>query len=110
MKPEQIVEALENAAATLEVKVRYEALGPSGVTGSGGLCKVRGEWWLIMDKKTTPAERVALLADALARFDTDRLELPPRARDALTASRRAAQSAEPRPVNPPPAGPPPSDG
>lgn len=89
MKPEQIVESLEAAAEGVNVKVRYEALGPSGVTGSGGLCKVRGEWWLILDKKTTPAERVTLLADALARFDTDGIDLPTKAREALTASRRA---------------------
>lgn len=92
MKPEQIVEALENAARTLDVQVRYEPLGPSGVT-TGGLCKVRGEWWLILEKKTTAAQRVGLLADALAAFDTERLDLPPKARDALRASKRPAAPA-----------------
>jgi hypothetical protein len=96
MKPEQIVESLEKVAASLNVDVRYEALGPSGVTGGGGLCKVRGEWWLILDKKTTASERVILLADALARFDTDGFDLPAKAREALDASRRI-QAAVPAP-------------
>ena len=87
MKPEQILEALEAAAKQLSVRVRYEALGASGISGAGGLCKVKGEWWLIVDRKATPSERVAMLADALATFDTEGLELPAKAREVI-ASRR----------------------
>ena len=70
------------------MRVRYEALAASGATGAGGLCKVKGEWWLLIDKKTTPAERVSMLADALATFDTEGLELPAKAREVI-ASRRS---------------------
>jgi hypothetical protein len=88
MKHEQILEALEGAAKRLDVRVRYEALATSGVSGAGGLCKVKGEWWLLIDRKTTPAERVSLLADALSTFDTEGLELPAKAREVI-ASRRS---------------------
>ena len=64
MKPEQTVEALEQAASQLGVQVRYETM-TGDASGSGGLCKIRGNWCVIMDRKTPPAERAATLIDAL---------------------------------------------
>ncbi|MBN2574024.1 MAG: hypothetical protein JXP73_05610 [Deltaproteobacteria bacterium] len=91
MKADQIVEILETAAGQLGVKVQYESLAASGPTGGGGLCKVKGQWRVIIDKKTAPSERVSILADALATMDTESLFLPPKVRD-LLARRRAAVS------------------
>lgn len=85
MKAEQMTEALEAAAAQLGVKVRYEPLAPGGVSGQGGLCKVKGEWWVIIDKKATASERATVLTEALASFDTDAVFLPPKAREAVQA-------------------------
>jgi len=87
MKPEQLTEALETAAKQLGIEVRYEQLAPGGVSGSGGLCKVKGAWWVIIDKKATPSERATVLAEALAGFDTDSVFLPPKAREAVQARR-----------------------
>ncbi len=89
MKAEQLTEILETAATQMGVKVRYEALAASGPTGGGGLCKVRGDWCVIIDKKTAPSERASILADALATMDTDAVELPPKVRE-LLAQRRGA--------------------
>jgi len=89
MKAEQLTEILETAAQQLGVKVRYENLAAAGPTGGGGLCKVKGEWCVIIDKKTAPSERASILADALATMDTDSIFLPPQARE-LLAQRRAA--------------------
>ena len=49
---------------------------------------------MIIDKKTPPAERAAMLADALAGFDTDTIELPPQAQEMLAyrRSRREGNS------------------
>ncbi|HVZ72849.1 MAG TPA: hypothetical protein VHJ20_10785 [Polyangia bacterium] len=91
MKPEQITETLEQAAAHLGVRVRYETM-TGDTAGSGGLCKVKGAWCVIIDRKTPAAERAALLIEALASFDTDAVFLPPQIRDAV-ASRRAQQQA-----------------
>jgi len=91
MKSEQMIEVLEAAAAQVGVQVRYESLGASGAGGSGGLCKVRGAWWVIIDKKAAPNERAAMLVDALAGFDTAAIELPPKVRDALAAKRASRQ-------------------
>jgi hypothetical protein len=92
MKPDQITEALENAATHLGVRVRYETM--TGETaGSGGLCKVKGQWCVIIDRKTPPAERAALLVEALAGFDTENVFLPPEVREAIQAKRDLQRAA-----------------
>jgi hypothetical protein len=88
MKAEQLTEILEAAATQLGVKVRYEAMAASGPTGGGGLCKVKGDWCVIIDKKTAPSERASILTDALATLDTDKVEFPEKVRE-LLAQRRA---------------------
>jgi len=91
MKPDQLTLALEKAASQLGVRVRYETM-TGETSGSAGLCKVKGEWCVIIDRKTPPAERAAVLVEALAGFDTENVFLPPEVRDALSA-KRARQAA-----------------
>jgi hypothetical protein len=88
MKAEQLTEILETAARQIGVAVRYENLASSGPTGGVGLCKIKGEWCVIIDKKTAPSERASILSDALAAMDTDNVFLPPKVRE-MIAQRRA---------------------
>jgi len=84
MKPEVLLELLENAADQLGIRVSYEQLQSSVVTG--GLCKVKGVYRIIIDKKATPEERVATIATALATFPAARLDelaLPAKIRELL---------------------------
>ena len=81
MKPEVLLELLENAADQLGIRVSYDTLQTSVM--HGGLCKVKGEYRIIIDKKATSEERVVTLATALATFDTSELELAPKVRDVL---------------------------
>lgn len=81
MKPEVVLELLENVADQLGVKVSYEALATTVV--HGGLCKVKGEYRIIVDKRATSEERVITLATALSTFDTTELELAPKVREIL---------------------------
>ena len=97
MKSDVIVEVLEGAADQLGIKVSYEPLQTSGIQTHlrGGLCKVKGTYRIIIDKRATDEERVTTLATALASFNTAELELPQRVRDLLrmyegTGPRRAA--------------------
>src|SRR5437763_3732259 len=94
MKPEKMTEALEQAATQLGVQVRYESM-TGEVSGAGGLCKVKGEWWLIIDRKVPPAERAATLTSALAQLDTDAIYLAPEVRNAIAAARAANQRPAP---------------
>lgn len=101
MKPEVLLELLEVTADQLRIKVSYEPLQTAGIqTGlRGGLCRVKGadrmSWRVIIDKRASDEERVAILAQALSGFDTSELEMPQKVRDVLrmyegTGPRRAA--------------------
>ncbi len=94
MKPEQITDALEQAAAQMGVSVRYEAMTGDSA-GAGGLCKIRGEWTVIMDRKATPSDRAAMLVEALSEFDVDTVYLPPEIRQVLNKRRAAIQASAP---------------
>jgi len=98
MKMDAVLDELEAAASKLGVKVSYEVLAET--VGGGGLCKVKGAWVVIMDRKLPPAERAAMLIDALVGFDTDSVFLPPQVRDAIAAKRtdRAPVPAEVTPT------------
>jgi hypothetical protein len=81
MKSEVMLELLEAAAEQLDVKVSYEPL--TAAVGMGGLCRVKGQYRVIIDKRATASERVATLASALSAFDTAELELPDAVREVL---------------------------
>jgi len=82
------LQELEGLAQELGVRVTYDVMtGPGHVgSGSGGLCKVRGEWRVIMDRRLKPVERLHVLSEALrSRFDTEAHFVSPRVRSLLTA-------------------------
>jgi hypothetical protein len=81
MKLEQMLQELENAAARLAVVVQYEPLAVA--VGSGGLCRVAGEYRVIIDKRASLGERVATLARSLGEIDTCGVYLSPLARETI---------------------------
>ena len=82
MKATAMLEALEDAATRLAVRVSYEALATM-VGHHGGLCRVRGEYRVIIDKRATTEERVATLGNSLARIDTSSVTVPPAVRQLI---------------------------
>jgi hypothetical protein len=88
MKPEVLLELLEGTADQLGIRVTYEPLQSTVV--HGGLCKVKGEYRIIIDRRATTEERVGTLAGALGRFDTSELEMPPQVRELLRLHKRSA--------------------
>lgn len=82
MKVVEQLHELERVAETLGVRVSYEAM-TGFVSGAGGLCRVKGQYRVIIDRRLRPPERVRLLADALGRFDTARIEMPDPVRSLL---------------------------
>jgi hypothetical protein len=89
MKPEVVLELLEAAAEKLKVRVSYEPLQTSVV--HGGLCRVKGDYRIIVDKRASAEERVTTLASALAQvmkqngiaLDDAALELAPKVQEVL---------------------------
>jgi hypothetical protein len=76
MTAQRKLDDLETLATHLGVEVRYEAMrGP--VRGHGGLCRVRDQWCVIMDRRLKPPERAAILESALQRFPRAAVDLPP---------------------------------
>ncbi len=69
MKVQDTLVELETIAQKKSIRVSYEPIG--GELGAGGLCKVKGEHRIIVDKRATDGEKVTVLATALARFALD---------------------------------------
>ncbi len=88
----QILSELEEACKRIGVRLTYEAIG--GELGSGGLCKVKGQWRAIFDKRTTPSERVALLAPLVSRFPLDDVAFSEPVRELLASLRAPQKDAE----------------
>ena len=78
---EQLAE-LEGLAETLAVQVSYEPMAGL-VQGVGGLCKHRGDYRIIIDRRLKAPERVQIIADALSRFDTESYFVSPQVRQML---------------------------
>ncbi len=93
-----MLELLEAAAQQLAIKVSYEPLQTGGIQSTlrGGLCRVKGEYRVIIDKRATNEERMTTLATALAGFDTTELELPQKVRDFLRLHGPSKPAAGPR--------------
>jgi hypothetical protein len=81
MKTEVLLELLEGTADQLGIRVSYEQLQSAVV--HGGLCRVKGEYRIIVDKRATAEERIVTLATALSGFPTADLELPSKVREVL---------------------------
>lgn len=93
MKPDQMTEGLESVASQLGIRVRYEAMTGESM-GAGGLCKIRGDWAIIIDKRATPSDRVAILVDALAGFETAGLDASKEIQEALSGRRARGKGAD----------------
>jgi hypothetical protein len=81
MKIQDQLRELEAVAEKKGVRVSYEALG--GEIGAGGLCKVHGEYRVIIDKRASVGERLTVLARALSTFPMDDLYLAPELREVI---------------------------
>lgn len=68
MTPQEQLVELEGLAKELDVQVSYEPMAGL-VQGVGGLCRVKGQYRIIVDRRLQPPERLVIVADALKRFD-----------------------------------------
>lgn len=89
LKMPELLAELEEAAKQLGIRVSYDNL--AGELGSGGLCKVRGEWRAILDKRCTPSERVSMLAMVLIRFPLETLTLSKQVQELIEQARLQAE-------------------
>jgi hypothetical protein len=84
VKIEETLHELEGIAEKKQIKVSYENIG--GELGAGGLCKVKGEHRVIVDKRATDGEKVTVLAQALSKFPLDDLFISEKTREIIEKS------------------------
>jgi len=82
-----LLEALEQAAAAIDVDVRYDRLVAGDVKTTSGYCKIRGVDTIILDRRLGVRERIAALSRELRRFNFDNLYLPPAVRSLVEGER-----------------------
>jgi len=76
---------LEQLAEKVDVDISYDTLSGEGT--AGGICKVKGRWRVIVDRRMSPTEKVSLLARCLARFDVEDHFVSPAVRQIIEQSR-----------------------
>jgi len=74
---------LEELALRLGMTIRYEPLKIEGSVYIGGFCRVKGQDFVIVNKKATTQERIHVLTDALKRRELSEIYILPSLRKLL---------------------------
>jgi len=73
---------LEGLADKLGIPIRYEKIQDE-LTGMGGLCRIEGNYILIIHSKATVKEKIQILIEGLRRFDLGDIYVRPALRELL---------------------------
>jgi hypothetical protein len=84
--PARLVDELIGVARKLGIEVRVEHMRLP-THSSGGLCRLKGRQVLLLDSKSSVIDRAGALAEALAGFDFDAMELSDDTRTVLESAR-----------------------
>ena len=74
---------LEGLAHTLGIQVRYEKIVEEELSSTGGLCRVKGEWVIIINSKAAINEKIHTLVKSLKNFDLNDIYMKPALRELL---------------------------
>ena len=77
------LEQLEEAAQALGIEIRYEAFKGEHSLATGGLCRLKGDYLLIINSRSGSSERINAIASAIKRFDLSTTYLRPDVREFL---------------------------
>jgi hypothetical protein len=73
---------LEGLADKLGIPIRYEKIEDE-LTGMGGLCRIEGNYILIIHSKADVKEKIQIMIEALRRFDLNNIYVRPALRALL---------------------------
>jgi hypothetical protein len=73
---------LEGLADKLGIPIRYEKIEDE-LTGTGGLCRIEGNYILIIHSKADVKEKIQIMIEALGRFDLNDIYVRPALRELL---------------------------
>jgi hypothetical protein len=93
MDDQKILEQLEEVARGLGMEVRYEAMKGESSFSPGGLCRLQGNYLLIINSRASLGEKIRAMAQAVNRFDLSQVYLLPGLREFLERLRETGESA-----------------
>ena len=88
MNDEALLNELEELAERMEIAVRYENITGEDSPGSGGLCRIQGQYVLIVHSRATVREKIRIITKALRQFDFSEIYMRPVLRELLERSDR----------------------
>jgi hypothetical protein len=91
MNDEVILSQLEELAEKLEILVRDENINIEESSSSGGLCRVEGEYVIILNSKATVKEKIQVMIAALRQFDLTDMYVKPVIRELLDGYKESFQ-------------------
>jgi hypothetical protein len=90
VKLEDTLKELETVCEKKQIRVSYENIG--GELGMGGLCKVKGEHRIIVDKRAAPGDKINVIAAALAKFPLEDVFMSDHTRGLIDRNRKPTES------------------
>ena len=95
MLDRELLSKLEALAEQLEIPVRYANLATEELAGRGGLCVLRGERQIIIERTLGDRDKARLLATGLTQFDLEGVFLLPAVRQAIEDIKRKGSAVTP---------------
>ena len=88
MKPEQIYQGLKDLADRLGIVVSEQKLSTESLKVKSGLCKIRGQFVMILDKQLSIHKKCRILATCLSDMSLDTIFVIPAVREFLAGHRK----------------------
>ena len=86
LNDEVLLHQLEELAERIGITIRYENMHAEDAPGSGGLCRLKGAYVLIVHSRATVREKIRVVTRALRQFDLYGIYLIPVLRELLEES------------------------
>ena len=87
MNKELLLSELEELAGKLGIAIRYENVNGEDSSGSGGLCRLKGEYVLIIYAQATVQEKIRIILEAVKPFPIGDVYIKPVIRELLERSK-----------------------
>ena len=91
MDDEVILNYLEELAEKLEILVRDENINIEESSSSGGLCRIEGQYVIILNSKASMKEKIQVMITALQQFDLRDMYIKPVIRELLDGYKQVIQ-------------------
>jgi hypothetical protein len=82
-----LLNELENLAGKLGIAIRYETVNVEESSGSGGLCRLKGEYVLIIHTQATVQEKIRIILEAVKPFPIGDVYVKPVIRELLEGAK-----------------------